>query len=213
MSGVIDDLDLGGGMLGTFTWEPDSDTWTWSDEEFLLYGYRPGEVEPSFDLAVQHKLRAGRARAEQALARAVTPGFRFSNHHQIVDTAGRTREVVSGGTTTTVASVDGRSAHPLLTGFMIDITDTHQALAPALAEAEEIIRTLSARERRVLLLMGEGRSNAEIATELYISVNTVKTYVRTSYKKIGAVRRSQAVLWVVANRHLLVDPPSANRPL
>lgn len=213
MSGMIDDLDLGGGVLGTFTWEPNTDTWTWSDEEFLLYGYRPGDVEPSFDLAIQHKLPAGRARAEQALARGATPGFRFSNHHQIIDTAGRTREVVSGGTTTATTSVDGRTTHPLMTGFMVDITDSQRALAPAYAEAEDVVRTLSARERVVMLLMGEGRSNAEIAAELYISVNTVKTYVRTSYRKIGATRRSQAVLWVVAHRHLLVDPPPANRVL
>jgi DNA-binding CsgD family transcriptional regulator len=210
---MIDYRDLGGAVLGTFTWDVERDAWTWSDEEFQLYGYRPGEVEPTFDLALSHKSPAGRARAEQALARAVTPGFRFSNHHQIVDSAGRSREVVSGGTTTTVAAVDERTEHPLLQGFMVDITDTHRGLLPALARSDGTLRDLSARERTVLLLMGEGRSNAEIAAELYVSVNTVKTYVRTSYRKIGVARRSQAVLWVIANRHLLLDPPPANRML
>lgn len=207
---MIDHLGLGGSLLGTFAWDVHRDEWTWSDEEFRLYGYEPGEVEPTFDLALQHKLPAGRLRAEQALARATTPGFRFSNHHQIVDTRGRTREVVSGGTTATVPSVDGRTAHPLVQGFMVDITDSRSGLLSALAQADGTVRDLSKRERTVLLLMGEGRSNAEIATELYVSVNTVKTYVRTSYRKIGVVRRSQAVLWVVANRHLLLDPPPAD---
>jgi NarL family two-component system response regulator LiaR len=54
---------------------------------------------------------------------------------------------------------------------------------------------LSAREAEILTLITSGFSNAEIATHLYLSPNTVKTYIRTAYRKIGVTRRSQAVRW------------------
>jgi DNA-binding CsgD family transcriptional regulator len=205
--------DLGAGQLGSFTWDVERDHWTWSDAEYLIYGYRPGEVEPTFDLAIRHKLPAGRARAEQALAGAVTPGFRFSNHHQIVDTRGRTRVVVSLGATTAVPSLDGRTTRPVVHGYMVDITDQQGTVVTALAEADGIARSLSRRERQVLVLLGAGLSNSEIAERLFVSLHTVKTYLRTSYRKIGVARRSQAVLWVMANQRLLADPPRADELL
>jgi DNA-binding NarL/FixJ family response regulator len=55
--------------------------------------------------------------------------------------------------------------------------------------------SLSAREREVLGLICRGLSNKEIADELYVSVNSVKTYVRLIYQKIGVTRRAQAVAW------------------
>ncbi|MCR6033378.1 winged helix-turn-helix transcriptional regulator [Nocardioides sp. zg-579] len=54
---------------------------------------------------------------------------------------------------------------------------------------------LTVREFEVLALVAAGLSNAEIAERLYVSVNTVKTYVRAAYRKIGVDRRSQAVIW------------------
>jgi DNA-binding CsgD family transcriptional regulator len=205
--------DLGAGLLGSFTWDIRRDVWTWSDEEYLLHGYRPGEVTPTFDLAIRHKLPEGRRRAERAFEAATTPGTRFSNHHQIVDTRGRVRVMVSVGATTAVPSLDGRSVHPVVNGFMVDITDQHGSVVTALSEASDIARTLSMRERQVLTLLGTGLTNAEIADQLFVSMNTVKTYLRSAYRKIGVARRSQAVLWVLANQRLLTDPPPANQPL
>lgn len=54
---------------------------------------------------------------------------------------------------------------------------------------------LSTREAEVLGMVAAGKSNQEISQELYLSINTVKTYVRTAYRKIGAASRSQAVIW------------------
>jgi DNA-binding NarL/FixJ family response regulator len=58
---------------------------------------------------------------------------------------------------------------------------------------------LSARETEVLDLICRGMSNLEIAEQLYVSVNSVKTYVRQIYQKIGVARRSQAVAWGIAH--------------
>jgi DNA-binding NarL/FixJ family response regulator len=60
-------------------------------------------------------------------------------------------------------------------------------------------RGLTERELHVLELVTEGCSNDEIAKRLFLSVNSVKSYIRTGYRKIGATRRSQAVLWGVEN--------------
>jgi NarL family two-component system response regulator LiaR len=54
---------------------------------------------------------------------------------------------------------------------------------------------LSARESEVLALITQGLSNQEIAGRTYLSINSVKTYIRTAYRKIEVNRRSQAVAW------------------
>ncbi|TYL49864.1 response regulator transcription factor [Nocardioides sp. BGMRC 2183] len=58
---------------------------------------------------------------------------------------------------------------------------------------------LSPREAEVLALICQGLSNQDIGQRAFIGVNTVKTYVRTLYQKIGATNRAQAVLWGVAH--------------
>ncbi len=62
---------------------------------------------------------------------------------------------------------------------------------------------LTPRETDVLGLVASGQTNAEIALSLFLSINSVKTYIRSGYRKIGVERRSQAVLWAV--QHGLVD--------
>ena len=63
---------------------------------------------------------------------------------------------------------------------------------------------LSPRETDVLRLVVLGFSNQEIAGELYVSVNSVKTYIRSAYRKIGVTTRPQVVSWCV--RHGFPPP-------
>ena len=56
-----------------------------------------------------------------------------------------------------------------------------------------VVERLSAREREVLAHAAEMLSTAEIATEMYLSVNTVKTHLRSIYRKLSATHRSEAV--------------------
>jgi DNA-binding NarL/FixJ family response regulator len=58
---------------------------------------------------------------------------------------------------------------------------------------------LTDRESEVLALITQGMSNAEIAGLTFLSPNTVKSYIRTVYRKIGVASRTQAVLWGVAH--------------
>ena len=59
---------------------------------------------------------------------------------------------------------------------------------------------LSEAEKRVMRLVCEGRSNAEIAGELYLSPNTVKRHISTSYIKVGVRNRAEFVKYAQDNR-------------
>lgn len=52
---------------------------------------------------------------------------------------------------------------------------------------------LTKREVDVLVGMSNGRSNAQIGQELYLSEDTIKTHARRLFRKLGAADRAQAV--------------------
>jgi DNA-binding NarL/FixJ family response regulator len=54
---------------------------------------------------------------------------------------------------------------------------------------------LSVREVQILGDIVDGLANTEIAEKRGLSINTVKSYIRTTYRKIGVVNRPQAVSW------------------
>jgi DNA-binding NarL/FixJ family response regulator len=58
---------------------------------------------------------------------------------------------------------------------------------------------LTERESEVIALITQGHSNKEIAALTYLSVSTVKMYIRTSYRKMRVSSRTQAVLWGLRN--------------
>jgi len=72
------------------------------------------------------------------------------------------------------------------------------AEAPALEPfapntAQQQILGITARELEILTLVARGFSNREIATQLFVSENTVKTHCARAFDKLGAARRTQAV--------------------
>ena len=64
---------------------------------------------------------------------------------------------------------------------------------------------LSDREIEALKLLGQGKSNKEIAQELFISINTVKVHVNNIFKKLGVSSRTEATLYAI--EHELIDNP------
>ena len=54
---------------------------------------------------------------------------------------------------------------------------------------------LTDREAEVLALITQGKTNVEIAAVMYLSINTVKSYIRSAYRRIGVTTRSHAILW------------------
>jgi len=69
-----------------------------------------------------------------------------------------------------------------------------EALAPfAPNTARQQTLGITARELEILTLVARGMSNREIATQLFVSENTVKTHCARAFDKLGAARRTQAV--------------------
>jgi ATP/maltotriose-dependent transcriptional regulator MalT len=61
------------------------------------------------------------------------------------------------------------------------------------ATPEPLAEPLSERELEVLSLLASGRSNAEIARDLFIAVGTVKTHTNNIYRKLGVRNRAEAL--------------------
>ncbi|RMB60344.1 DNA-binding response regulator [Tessaracoccus antarcticus] len=66
---------------------------------------------------------------------------------------------------------------------------------------------LSPRESEVIAMIVQGCTNNDIAERSYLSINSVKSYIRSAYRKMGVERRSQAVRWGMENGLL----PAKNR--
>ena len=60
-------------------------------------------------------------------------------------------------------------------------------------EAAPVAAPLSMREMQVLTGMSQGKSNAQIGRELYLSEDTIKTHARRLFRKLGAKDRAEAV--------------------
>jgi len=82
---------------------------------------------------------------------------------------------------------------PAVTARVLERVRRGPDLDPALAP-------LTNQERRVLLLIGEGMTNRQIAESLFLAEKTVKNYVSSLLDKLGLQRRTQAALF--AARHL-----------
>lgn len=67
------------------------------------------------------------------------------------------------------------------------------ASAFARSEAADRLRALTQREREILRLLADGHSNEEIGKRLFISAETVRTYIRKAMKKLEADTRTEAV--------------------
>jgi DNA-binding NarL/FixJ family response regulator len=76
------------------------------------------------------------------------------------------------------------------------------------SDGNRALASLNAQEHRILLLIAEGKSNGEVASEVFLSDKTVKNYVSHILSKLGLQRRTQAVGFVA--RHHLNEPAAVD---
>ncbi|GAA3174550.1 response regulator transcription factor [Blastococcus jejuensis] len=95
-----------------------------------------------------------------------------------------------------VAAVEAAAAgeRPLAPEVVARLVASYVQRPPAGRDDGARLAALSDRERDVLALIGAGRSNTEIAAELYISLATVKSHVRHILAKLDLRDRPQAIV-------------------
>ena len=95
----------------------------------------------------------------------------------------RAVRVVAGG---------GAWLDPAVTSRVLAVYRTAPAAPPAPPRALDL---LTVREREVLGLIGQGRTNAEIARELYVGEGTVKTHINHVFTKLNLRDRAAAIIF------------------
>ena len=88
------------------------------------------------------------------------------------------------------AAGDALIAPSVTARLLARFADTRPGAAPA-----QPIEPLTEREEEVLVTVARGRTNNEIASELYISLSTVKTHLASIMTKIGARNRVEIAMW------------------
>ncbi len=105
----------------------------------------------------------------------------------------------------------------IMDGEIVILAGDHETSVDGAGDWPGRAAGLSPREAEVVALIVQGLSNQEIADRAYLSINSVKTYIRFAYRKMGVDRRTQAVLWGLQNGFLpdterIVDPALRLRP-
>lgn len=106
----------------------------------------------------------------------------------------------------------------IMDGEVVTLVGDHETSVGAVGDWPGRAAGLSPREAEVLALITQGLSNQDIAERAYLSINTVKTYIRSGYRKIDVKTRSQAVLWGTRNAFepdtkRMIDPALRVRPV
>ncbi|GAB97356.1 DNA-binding NarL/FixJ family response regulator [Kineosphaera limosa] len=86
---------------------------------------------------------------------------------------------------------------PRLAGFVLD---AFGAAAGEVAEVDEELDRLSAREREVMRLIARGYQYKEVAKELFISIKTVETHVSSVLRKLQLSSRHELTAWAMHRR-------------
>ncbi|HWC79345.1 MAG TPA: response regulator transcription factor [Pseudonocardiaceae bacterium] len=93
------------------------------------------------------------------------------------------------------ASGDALIAPSITARLLTAFADTAPDAAPP-----QPVDPLTAREEQVLAAVAAGRTNTEIAAELYITLSTVKTHITSLMGKLGARNRVEIAIWAYETR-------------
>lgn len=128
--------------MGDYDWHIESDTNTWSDQLFRIYGYEPGAIEASYDVFLQHIHPDDREMVRATHQRAYATGEPYEMIERIVRPDGEVRYLASNGQVVT----DDNGTPIRFRGTCIDITarikaeQAHEETAVRLAAAEQARR-------------------------------------------------------------------------
>ena len=145
---------------------------------------RAQELEALVLEAVAHHSAHDEAASAHTLTRALALGQSDSYRRPFVDAGPVIRELL-------VREVRRGTAHRAYVAELLAALDRRAARVEI--TRPELLEPLSDRERAVLRYLPTMMTNSEIAAELFLSVNTVKTHLSSIYRKLGTTRRRDAV--------------------
>ncbi len=105
--------------MGDYDWHVATDTNTWSDELYRIYGYEPGSIEPSYAVFLEHVHPDDRERVAEVHRHAYATGEPYEMVERIVRPDGEVRHLSSNGQV--VCDANGTPLR--FRGTCIDITD------------------------------------------------------------------------------------------
>lgn len=152
---------------GAFHFDPASDTWTWGEEVYAIYGFSSGEVVPTTELILSHQHPDDRASVDEFLARVLRDGSTGSLWHRIRDAGTAVRQVV----TTASGELDGNGTPIALRGHVVDVS-------------EAVRRTVAQEVDAALELIGQSRPLIEQAKGALMSA-----YGIDAERAFGLLRR------------------------
>ena len=155
----------------------------------LLDGGRRGrDAVGTIERAVLTRGRASDARQREQSRGGDRARARARRGREHPPALARRRPVAAGAALGPPAALDRRTAGSRRICSPRSNGNERRWAAPA-----ELLEPLTAREAEVLRYLPTMMSNADIAAELFVSVNTMKSHVKSIYRKLGATQRRDAV--------------------
>jgi LuxR family maltose regulon positive regulatory protein len=166
----------------------------WHLEEAQAQRRRGSEIEILMLQALALWERDAKERAGSTLTRALTlaepEGYVRTFVDEVPQMASLLSEVLMVHQSRHLVRPDRPSAHYLRKL----LTALEQAALSSMPPTAELPEPLTERELEVLILIEAGKSNRRIAQELFVTTGTVKTHIRSIYRKLDAHSRTQALV-------------------
>jgi DNA-binding NarL/FixJ family response regulator len=119
--------------------------------------------------------------------------YSWNLHPELVRSA--LRKGVAGYLGKTLAADELVAALERIHGGELIVTEEGVQPEPEAGDWPGRRQGLTTRESEIIALITQGLSNQQIADRAFLSINSVKSYIRSSYRKMGVTSRSRAVLW------------------
>jgi LuxR family transcriptional regulator, maltose regulon positive regulatory protein len=164
----------------------------WHLEEAQAQGRRGSEIEILMLQALALWERDAKERAVSTLTQALTLAEPEGYVRTFVDEGPEMALLVSE----VLEAQQRGQLHPPVPAHYLRklLTALEQAASSATPPTAELPEPLSERELEVLILIEAGKSNRRIAQELFVTAGTVKTHIRSIYRKLDAHSRTQALV-------------------
>jgi LuxR family maltose regulon positive regulatory protein len=156
-------------------------------KDAVMNGRVRSQVEALCLEALAYQAASNMAAASQSLSEALTLGQAKGFRRLFLDEGARMAHLLQSSLSTLPSRALSLFASTLLHSFATE------AISPLSTTSSTIqVEPLSPQEMRVLRLLVNGLSNADIAQELIVSTNTVKTHVKSIYRKLNITSRGDA---------------------